>query len=392
MKLIGLLTSAIVVYALVAACVLWPSNSQSGNEQARAQLPGTPGNFPGGIPNPRNKPAIAQRGHVSLDGLPYRSVTMQIQRPDWIEKYKQSLDEIVSVGADTVKFVVDARQENGRSARIYLDLRMTPSADQLSDLIKYAKSKGLRVILMPIVLLDNPIGDEWRGKISPLEDNGGWYEWWESYRAMLGYFAWIAQLNNVDVLVIGSELVSTQSNVEEWTKTINKVRETFKGRLTYSANWDNYWTVPFWDQLDMVGMNSYWKMSDNKGDKATLDDMKHEWKEIQGDLLPWLKKTGKPLLFLEIGWFSQTNAAVTPWDYTQLLEVEPLDMEIQKRLYEAFFQSWYGQPMLGGFSIWEWTPGDGGPKDSGYTPEGKPAEKVLREWLNKGPWQVKLGN
>jgi hypothetical protein len=101
-------------------------------------------------------------------------------------------------------------------------------------------------------------------------------------------------------------------------------------------------------------------------------------------------KTGKPLLFLEIGWFSQANAAFEPWDYTKSTSEEPIDQELQKRLYEGFFESWYGQPLLGGFSIWEWTPGDGGPSDAGYTPENKPAEKVLREWLAKKPWEVKL--
>jgi len=394
MKLVGLLTSAVVVYALVAACVLWPGGARSSNaggDEAHAQLPGNPGNFPGSsIPDSRRKLPVAQRGHVSLEGLPYRGVTMQLQRPDWMDKYKKSLDEIASLGADTVKLVVDARQENGSAARIYLDLRMTPSAEALTDLIKYARSKNLRVILMPIVLLDKPVGNEWRGQISPDDHNGGWHMWWESYREMLMHYAYIAEGTGVDVLVIGSELVSTQTNIEEWTKTINKVREIYKGRLTYSANWDNYTAVPFWDQLDMIGMNSYWKMSDNEGDKATIDDMKAEWQEIQKDLLPWLKKQGKPLLFLEIGWFSQENAAVTPWDYTQPVDLKPIDLQIQKRLYEAFFQSWYGQPLMGGFNIWEWTPGDGGPEDSGYTPEGKPAEKVLREWLAKGPWQVKL--
>jgi hypothetical protein len=34
-------------------------------------------------------------------------------------------------------------------------------------------------------------------------------------------------------------------------------------------------------------------------------------------------------------------------------------------------------------------PGDGGSDDRGYTPEGKPAEKVLREWMNKPRWTVK---
>ena len=39
--------------------------------------------------------------------------------------------------------------------------------------------------------------------------------------------------------------------------------------------------------------------------------------------------------------------------------------------------------------VWEWTPGDGGKDDKGYTPENKPAEKVLREWIAKPRWDVK---
>ena len=59
-------------------------------------------------------------------------------------------------------------------------------------------------------------------------------------------------------------LVSTENNVEQWTRTINHVRGTFKGRLTYSANWDHYREVKFWDQLDLIGMNSYWTLGPDK--------------------------------------------------------------------------------------------------------------------------------
>lgn len=45
---------------------------------------------------------------------------------------------------------------------------------------------------------------------------------------------------------------------------------------------------------------------------------------------------------------------------------------------------------LGGFSVWEWPPGDGGPDDRGCTPENKPAEEVLCEWLAKPAWEVEV--
>jgi hypothetical protein len=239
---------------------------------------------------------------------------------------------------------------------------------------------------MPIVLLDNPRGMDWRGVIEPADEYGGWDEWFDSYRSMLNHFAWIAQGNGADVFVVGSEFVSAEPKVDQWTKTIQSVRQTFKGRLTYSSNWDHYRQVPFWNQLDLICMNSYWKFGKEGSDEnPPVDHIVSRWKEIQSDLLPWLKEQGKPLLFSEIGWFSQKNVAYEPWDYTKS---QPIDLELQKKLYEGFFQAWWNNPQLGGFSVWEWPPSDGGDKDDGYTPKNKPAEKVLREWLAKPRWNV----
>jgi hypothetical protein len=357
---------ALLVYLAVIGCVLLPGQTPATAQQTPSSAQGA-----GGGP-------VAPIQH--RDGLPIRAVGMQIQRVDWIDKYKKSVDEIAALGADAVKFVVDARQENGTSGRIYLDMRMCPTPDQLGELIRYAKSKNLRVILMPIVLLDKPRGNEWRGTLKP----ESWAEWFDSYRDILGHFAWIAQGNGVDVFVVGSELVSSETKLDEWTKTIRHVRGIYKGRLTYSSNWDHYTVVPFWDQLDLIGMNSYWKLGNDN--KATVEDIVQSWRAIQGDLLPFVQRSGKPLMFLEIGWCSMSNAAHEPWDYTT---GDPIDLELQKRLYQGFFQAWYGNQHLGGFSVWEWTPDDGGPDNRGYTPKNKPAEQVLREWMAKPAWQVK---
>jgi hypothetical protein len=313
------------------------------------------------------------------EGLPYRAIGIQLQRTDYLVEYKQMIDEIADVGADTVKFVVDARMENGTSSRIFLDMRMTPSSDMLGTLIRYAKGKNLRVILMPIVLLDKPRGDEWRGTIKP--DN--WDDWWESYRDMLFHFLWISQSNGVDVFVIGSELVSTETeqHLPEWHKTIDLVRREFKGQITYSANWDHYKPVKFWDRLDFIGMNSYWKMGKDKN--ASIDEITASWRTIQENVFAFVREQRKPLMILEVGWCSLDNAASEPWDYTQT--TSPVNLKLQERLYEGFFQSWHGQPNLAGYSIWEWTVGEGGPDDKTYTPEAKPAEQVLRRWI-KRPW------
>jgi hypothetical protein len=318
-------------------------------------------------------------------GLPMRGVAMQLHRVDLAdlkhkEGYARMVDEVVNLGADTVKFVVNAQMENGKSSRIYMDLRATPDQEQLVELIKYAKGKGLRVVLMPIVLLEYPEGDEWRGKIQPKNPT----LWWDHYRQMMYHYAMAAERGGVDLLVIGSELVSMENKLDEWIKVITTVRGVYKGMLTYSSNWDHYKDIPFWDYLDVIGMNSYWKLGDDGN--VPVAEVVRRWQGIQKNVLGFAKSKGKPLILLEVGWCSQANAPYEPWDYTK--DEVPIDLDVQKRLWQAFFQAWHGTEGFGGFMLWEWTPGDGGPKERGYTPEGKPAEAVIREWLAKPGWKV----
>ena len=357
-----LIGCAAAVYLAVVGCVVWPTGTA-------ANRPGSAGAQPAGA------------RHVKLDGLPLRGVAIQIQQVGLMEPYKRAIDEIAATGADTVEFVVTARMENGTSSRIFIDVRSCPTPDQLAELIARAKQNKLRVVLMPIVLLEAPQGSEWRGTIRP-----NWPEWFESYRDMMRHYAHLAERTGVDLLVVGSELVSTEGQLAEWTKTIQMIRGQYRGMLTYSSNWDHYVDIQFWDQLDIIGMNSYWKMGDDR--HASVDEIVGRWRNIQKDLMAFSNRKGKPILLLEVGWCSMANAPYEPWDYTKLHE--PLDLDVQRRLYEGFFRSWYGNPNLAGFMVWEWEAlSEGGPNNRSYTPKGKPAEKVLREWLAKGPWEVK---
>lgn len=366
-----LIIVALVSYVVVVGCVM--TGRQAPTEPVLAQAETIIPNMP---------------ARVEFDDaeLPYRGVTIQFARIDWADEYKKCIDEIAALGADTVSLVIPARQENTSSTQIYLDHRITPSPEAISSVIKHAKARKLRVVMMPVVLLAAPRNDkEWRGRIDPDD----WEAWFDSYRWMMHHFAWIAQVNDVDILVVGSELVSTEAKADQWRRTITEIRRVFRGRLTYSSNWDHYSKIPFWDQLDLIGMNSYWSFAKGSWDfgkekTVTLEQIEGRWREIQAEILPFVKSKGKPLIFLEVGWCSMANMAHEPWDYTR--GNAPVDLELQRMLYEGFFRSWQGNPTLGGFMIWEWTPGEGGPEDRGYTPENKPAEKLIKEWLAK-PWK-----
>lgn len=319
----------------------------------------------------------------SLTGThPYCGVAIQLQRVDWVPQYKQLIDRIADDGADTVSLVVDARQENFQSNFMYIDVRLTMSDAQLAEIIDHAKSRHLRVILMPIVLLDDPNDTHWRGTLDPKD----WSVWFDNYRDLLSHYAYLAQDHDVDMLVVGSELVSSEEHVDEWINTIKTIRDIFKGQLTYSSNWDRYRKVKFWDYLDVIGMNSYWTLGQDHN--VTVDQIKANWQDIQKGptgIFDFLAQQKKPVILLEAGWCSLANAAKDPWDYTQ--KQLDADDDLQRKLYEGFFQSWWGQPDLAGFVLWAMDPG-GDPDGRGYTPQNKPAEQVMRHWLSQPRWDI----
>lgn len=290
--------------------------------------------------------------------------------------YLPQLKEIRELGADTVLLCAAAKMEHARAQAIFIDSRETPSATEFAALIREANGMGLRVIVMPIVLLRHPRGSEWRGVIEPPD----WRTWWEDYRDVVRYFADIAREGGAWGLMIGSELVSTEKNTAEWHKVIELARELFPGQLGYSANWDHYRPIQFWNKLDYVGMTSYYTLARRKG--ASVDDLVKAWEPIRRDIITWRKQIARPLILTEVGWCSQEGAATAPWNYYQNMNATTDGHEEQRRLYEAFVRAWDGTPGLSGVIWWEWTV-PGGENDHGYTPRGKPAEQVLREWFRQ---------
>ena len=202
---------------------------------------------------------------------------------------------------------------------------------EIAKVIDHAKSLNMRVILMPIVLIEAPLHDEWRGTIDPGKHVDKWFD---SYRDMLRKYAELSRDSHVDVLVVGSELVSMQKHTQQWVDTIAMVRGIYSGYLTYSSNWDNHFNPdlkPIWEQLDFIGMNSYWTLGDNR--EVSQEKIIAKWGEIQSKLLEFQTEMHKPLILLEAGWCSLSNAAEAPWDYTQ--EQLPADTDLQQ-MYEAF--------------------------------------------------------
>lgn len=312
-------------------------------------------------------------------GLHYRGVAIQVnQSQSAVEKYVPMLKEIADLGADTVLLCPAAYMEHARAQAIFIDAVKTPTPEDFKTILLEARKLNLKVILMPIVLLRYPRGSEWRGVIEPPE----WADWWRDYRDFIAYFARIAREGQAEGMTVGSELVSTEKYTSEWVRVIEVARAEFPGgKLGYSANWDHYEPVKVWDKLDFVGMTSYYTLADSRN--AGVDEIVRRWQPIRRDIEAWQRKVGKPIILTEVGWCSQEGAATAPWNYYQNQHATPAGLEEQRRLYEAFMKAWADSPALAGVIWWEWSDG-GGSSDFSYTPKGKPAEQLLREWFKAG--------
>jgi len=293
-----------------------------------------------------------------------------------VERYGKLITEIAELGADTVIISVDVYQKHAGSRQVEIDEERIPSWDDMLALFALAKQQGLRVMLMPKVLLSDPRGNEWRGVIQPND----WQGWFASYTDVMKYMAKLASAGRIEVLMVGSELVSTEKHTERWADIIAAMRQIYGGMLGYSANWDHYKNIAFWDQLDLVGLTTYYKLADEPN--PPIDTLVSAWGPIKEGLLDWQAQINRPLVFTEVGWCSQEGAAEFPWNYYHHQKATPAGHEEQRRLYAAFMQVWQNVPQVGGIIWWEWTESAGGGDDFNYTPRGKPAEQELRNWFS----------
>ncbi len=315
---------------------------------------------------------------TQIAGPEYYGLAIQVDssyRP--VERYGALVREIAALGANSVLLSVNGYQANAGSVNIYALDESNPSDQQWIELFAIARQEGLKIILMPKILLERPRGSEWRGVIDP---SHRWEAWFGQYKDFILHYARLAARCGVEVFIVGSELVSAEMHTASWRGLIADVRKVFpQGRLTYSANWDHYESIRFWGELDMIGMNTYHPTA--RQANPALEELISSWAQHKDSILNWQRTVGKPLLFTEVGWCSQEGCSVEPWNYYRRPQSSSLGELEQRRNYEAFVRTWEACPAVAGVMCWEWVTGEGGAADCGYTPKAKPAERLLRRWF-----------
>ncbi len=308
-----------------------------------------------------------------------RGVSLGLFAEDSGWSYRPLLNEIAATGADHVELVVAWYQSDGAAIEIGEHPRFSAPPTAIRAAIRDAHAAGLAVLLFPIVRLSAPRnGDDWRGTLQPRDRAA----WWRSYGDRLESLARLAAEEHVAMLSVGSELSTLDGPADHdaWKRVIARVRRRFSGPLLYSGNWDHFADVAMYDLVDRIGLCAYFALVDGSTPHG-VDDLIRGWRDWRAELARFARTQGRPLTLTEVGYRSIAGAGASPWD-----EGSPgtVDVEEQRRCYEAFRRVWHDAPpeLLAGVYIWNWY-GWGGPTSRSYSPRGKPAAAELRQLFGR---------
>jgi hypothetical protein len=279
----------------------------------------------------------------------------------------QALAAAKKLGANAIAVVPFFWQAGPASADLVRGKDM--SDDQLRAAIRDGHSLGLAVVVKPQVWVPN----SWAGAVA-MTSAAAWTQWFANYRTQLDRIALIAEQEKADALAIGTEL-ERASQQPDWGELIGYVRMLYSGSLVYFAhNLDEAKKVPFWRQLDAIGVTLYPPLGsdgDRIGRLATIA-------EVAGGLDALSARIGKPVIVGEIGLRSAEGAAAKPWQSAEE-RASPPDLGLQADVL-ADWLSILDRPSIRGVLVWRWLtdPNAGGTNDTDFTVQGKPAEAVLR--------------
>jgi hypothetical protein len=285
---------------------------------------------------------------------------------------KESLSMLKErTGSEYVIIALAALQNTAQSTEVDFTGNHMVSDKELIEMIEYARSLGLKVILKPAV---NCKDGTWRAHINffdldvPCEPK--WSDWFKSYTAYQLHYAKIAEETNCEMLIVGCEMVQTERREQEWRKLIQDVRTVYSGPITYNTDKYQEGNVKWWDAVDVISSSGYYPILDWDNQLERIEKI--------------IKPFNKPFFFAEAGCPSRTGSANIPNDWGLSGTVS---MKEQEEYYQVMFEKTKTKEWVQGFGLWDWSAllfkEEEASLDDGYGIYGKPAEKVIKEFYTR---------
>ncbi|MFS4454765.1 glycoside hydrolase family 113 [Maribacter sp. 2304DJ31-5] len=239
--------------------------------------------------------------------------------------------------------------------------------------IKLLKKNGIAVMLKPQIWV-------WRGEFTGtivMNSEAEWKQLEETYDKFILTYAALAEETKIPVLCIGTELEKfVENRPEYWKDLIQRIRTIYKGKLTYAANWDEYKRTPFWGELDYIGIDAYFPLSEST--MPSVEELKEGWKPWKEKIAEISKTNNKPVLFTEFGYRSMDYTAKKPWLVDR--NDENVNLKAQANATKAIFETFWNETWFAGGYVWKWFiqhEKSGGENDNRFTPQNKPAQQII---------------
>ena len=253
------------------------------------------------------------------------------------------------------------------------------TSDGAAQYVELLHSNNIKVMLKPQIWI-------WRGEFTGylrMKEEEDWKKLESSYRDFILEYADLAQDLKVEIFCIGTELEQfIVHRPEYWNDLIREIKKRYKGKLTYAANWDEYKRVPFWRELDFIGVDAYFPISESV--TPDIEEARNGWKRWKKELAGVSRSNGKDILFTEYGYRSIDYAGKEPWQTSR--EQSGVNLEAQANLLSALYEEVWDESWFAGGYIWKWFidhENVGGAGNNRFTPQNKPAGMVMQYYYSE---------
>lgn len=295
---------------------------------------------------------------------------------------QEHVEPLLELGANYAVVMPFAFLQNLQSCELKYDSEGQWYGERLEGARQYTRllhDNGIRVMLKPQIWV-------WRGSFTgeiEMETEEDWKAFEQSYRDYVLLFAQLAQEEEVEIYCIGTELERFVLNRSGfWVQLIEDIREVYQGKLTYAANWDEYPQVPFWSDLDFIGVDAYFPLSEKRN--PSVQEIQAGWQRWKSELQRCSGAVDRPVLFTEFGYRSMDFGLKKPWlvDRNEMR----VNLNLQANAYRAVFAEIWEEDWFSGGFLWKWfieADAAGGAEDNRFTPQNKPAQEVITGHFQK---------
>lgn len=290
------------------------------------------------------------------------NVKVSAQAPWGSAAAQRSLRQLAEAGAERALLVAFVWQATPQSDAPVLG--SDSSVEQVRAGLRQMRAAGLQ----PVLKVHLWIPGHWAGDAAPADRDA----WFGAYRRALLQLAHVAAEERAEALIVGTELRGLQ-DAPQWPELVAAVRAVYRGPLGYVADGlEQAERFGYWDRFDFVGTSLYPALSAVPAQRTA--QMRAAAARVQALGM----RSGRPVWVAELGLRSARGSLAAPWESPEQRTAE-VDTALQAQVLREWRDALDAQSRIAGIALWCWytDPDAGGPDDSDFTVQHKPAQTVL---------------